>query len=168
MKYAADHVLQVAIEMERLGRTFYESLAAGCGDIDIEELATALAKDEGKHIDTLTRMRDALPSDQRSPKVPEKELFSSAKELRNKIMPSPKQIREAVLPSDLCKALDMAMEMESEAVAYYSDLASGMAGPDAVVLMSVADEEKKHVRALEERRQRLLTSAPNRPPDPTE
>jgi rubrerythrin len=165
MKYAADHALQVAIEMERLGKTFYESLAAGCGHAGIEVLATTLAKDEGKHIEIFTRLRDALPPDQRGPKVPEKELFSAAKELSKKIIPSAGEVHDAVLLSSLHKALDMAIEMESDAVAYYSGLASGTAGLDAAVLTSIADEEKSHLRALVERRQRLFDPVPVHQPE---
>ena len=57
----------------------------------------------------------------------------------------------------------MAKEMESHAVAYCTDLAGSVAGLDAAVLTSIADEEKKHLRALEERRQRLFGSVPSHP-----
>jgi rubrerythrin len=53
-----------------------------------------------------------------------KELFAAAHELRNKIMPRARTVHKAILTSDLFKSLDMAIEMETEAVAFYSGLAS--------------------------------------------
>jgi rubrerythrin len=32
MPHPTDRALQIAVEMERLGQTFYESLAEGCGN----------------------------------------------------------------------------------------------------------------------------------------
>jgi rubrerythrin len=52
MSYSADNALQVAIQMERLGQTFYQSLAAGCGNAEIAAIAAKLAGDEQKHLQT--------------------------------------------------------------------------------------------------------------------
>jgi rubrerythrin len=161
MKYAADHALQVAAEMERLGQTFYESLSAGCGNAGIAALAARLAKDEKQHVAIFKRMRDALPPVHRGPTLTEEELFAAAGELRNTIMPGAQAVRKVVLAADLSKALDMAIKMEAGVVAYYSGLASGIAGLDAVALTKVTDEEKGHLSMLQKQRGRLFPSTPN-------
>lgn len=161
MKYEADHALQVAIEMERLGQTFYESLASGCGDAGIAALATRLAKDEERHIDIFKRMREAMPPVYRGPLLTDQERFAAAKELRVKIMPDASAVREVALSPDLSKTLDMAIEMEAAAVAYYTSLASGKAGFDVGVLTGIASEEKAHLTMLQEHRKRLFPQTTN-------
>jgi rubrerythrin len=161
VKYEADHALQVAIEMERLGQTFYESLASGCGDAGIATLATRLAKDEERHIAVFTSMWNALPPVHRGPMLTEQECFAAAKELRVKIMPDAGMVREVALSADLRKALDMAIGMEVAAVAYYTGLVSGRAGLDGAVLTGIANEEKKHLSMLQENRKRLFPQATN-------
>ena len=115
-KYDVDRALQVAIEMERMGKTLYESLAMGCGDPQIARLATELAKAETSHMEFFKRMRSALRPSERGPQVTEKELYEAARELRGKLMPDVATVRKAVLAADISSALDMAMNMEAAAV----------------------------------------------------
>jgi rubrerythrin len=155
LKHIADNILQVAIEMEQIGRTFYESLSAGCGDAEIASLAASLAKIEAEHIETFERMLNSLPSTQRGPKLSEEELLAASDELRKTIIPGARAVQKVVLTSDLFKALDMAIEMEIEAVAFYSGLASVTTGLDKAVMAGIVDEEKEHLRMLQEVRNLL-------------
>jgi rubrerythrin len=157
LENTADYTLQVAIELERRGLTFYESLALGCGDSEVAALATSLAKAEEEHIATFKRMRDDLPRELHGPKLTEEELQAAAEELRNKIMPSAKTVLDVYISSDLGKALDMAIEMEVAAVAFYSGLSSAIDNLDAAVLKRVAHEEMEHLNML--RKMRKLHSA---------
>jgi rubrerythrin len=161
MKLTANDILQVAIEMELYGQTFYESLALGCGHVEIAALATALAKAEKKHHEAFERMLNALPPHQRGPKLTEKDLFTAATDLRKKILPNARTVNKAVQTSDLFKTLDMAIEMETEAVAFYSGLVSESNSLDNAVLAGIANEEKAHLKMLQEVRVRLSTSIPD-------
>jgi rubrerythrin len=154
MTYLTDRALQIAVEMERLGQTFYESLAQGCGDAAIAALALDLARDEKRHVAVFTRMLEALPPELRGPKLTEQELFAAAKELRVDIMPGAATVRDTVLAADIDKALDMAIDMESKAVAYYTGKSFGAEGIDSAALSRIAEEEKKHLKVLRERRMR--------------
>jgi rubrerythrin len=154
MPHPTDHALQIAIEMERLGQTFYESLAQGCGDAAIAALASGLAKAEKQHVAVFTRMLEALPLELRGPKLTEQELFDAAKELRVNIMPGAAAVRDAVLETELTKALDLAIDMEAKAVAYYTGQSFGVKGIDSAALARIAEEEKKHLSVLRERRMR--------------
>lgn len=157
MKNSADHILQIAIELEHRGRTFYESLSLGCGDPKIATLATSLAKSEGEHITTFKRMQDALPEELRGPRLTGAELFAASEELRKIILPNAKAVSDMVLNSDLRKALNMAIEMETEAVAFYSGLASSSDKLDADVFKNIAIEETRHLNMLKEALKQLST-----------
>jgi rubrerythrin len=154
MNYPTDRALQIAVEMERLGQTFYESLAQGCGDAAIAALALGLARDEKLHVAVFAHMLEALPPGLRGPKLTEQELFAAAKELRVNIMPGAATVRNAVLGADIGKALDMAIDMESKAVDYYTGKSFGAEGIDSAALSKIAEEEKKHLSTLQERRLR--------------
>ena len=158
MELTVDNILQVAIEMEKIGRTFYESLSAGCGDAEIASLAASLALVEAEHIETFELMRNALPSSQRGLNVTEEDLFTAADELRKKFLPDAKTVQKAVLASDVFKALDMAIEMETEAISFYSGLASDIIGVDNAVLSGIINEEKEHLGMLREVRNLLFAS----------
>jgi rubrerythrin len=154
MTHPVDRALQIAVEMERLGQTFYESLAQGCGDAAIAALASDLARAEKRHVADFARMLEALPPGLRGPKLTEQELFTAAKELRVDIMPGAATVRDAVLGADIGKALDMAIDMESKAVGYYTGKSFGAEGIDSAALSRIAEEEKKHLKVLRERRMR--------------
>ena len=159
MNYAADRALQVAIEMELLGKAFYESLAAGCGIPEIASLAAGLAKEEETHVKVFKRMLDALPLVHRGPKLSEEELFLASKELRGRIMPNADTVRKIVSSSRILKALDMAIVMENDAISYYTNLSLGIEGLDKTVLINFVNEEKGHLDMLQKRRDKLFSQA---------
>jgi len=152
-EYNVDHALQVAIEMERMGKTFYESLAMGCGDSPrIAALAADLAKAETRHIGFFKQMLSELSSSKRGPQLTPKEVYEAARELRVEIIPGPSAVLNAVLTSDIKKALEMAIDMESASVAYYKQLSLNTKPEDAEILTRIIEEENKHLEALRQRR----------------
>jgi len=164
MNFAADQILQVAIELERRGRTFYESLSQECGNTEIKALAAALAEIEGEHIDTFQRMRETLPANLRGPDLSEDELRRTAEVLYPRILPDPETVHRVVQAADLCRALEMAIEMEGAAVAFYEELALVGPGLNSLVLSEVADEERGHLNLLQRARTLLSGGKPGRKP----
>ena len=73
-------------------------------------------------------------------------------------MPSARDVHQVVQTPDLLKALDMAIEMEAEAVAFYSGLASDITGFDNDILAGIVIEEKAHLSMLQKVRTLLPTS----------
>ncbi|BBA70057.1 ferritin family protein [Geobacter sulfurreducens] len=150
MKLTADVVLQIAMELERRGRIFYESLAIGCGNGRISALAAALAKAELDHLETFTRMRERLPESMRGPNLTDEELMTAADHVRTKVLPRPSVVSETVIASNLSKALDMAIVMEADSVAFYAEAAAGFDGIDADVIAAIVAEEREHLVMLQE------------------
>lgn len=159
MDYTTDHTLQVAIEMERLGQTFYDALAEGCAQTEIAELSRVLAREEHGHEELFSWMRNQLPANQRKPAMTESDLFQAARELRRIILPTPQSMSQVVLRGDIHEVLDMAIQMESEAVDYYSSLAATAGGRDVAVIDGIVAEEQSHLRTLQEYRLRCTNSA---------
>jgi rubrerythrin len=143
----ADYALQVAIQMEQLGHTFYESLAASRGDWKISLIAVKLAEDEFEHLRTFENMRNALPDDQRGPKMTDDQIAAAADKFHKLILPTPDEVRRVALSSDRKEVLQMAIKMETDSIAYYKNLLSAV-GKEAAILKKVIDEEKKHINTL--------------------
>ena len=160
MSLSADHALQIAVQMEQLGYTFYEALAAGCGQAEISRLADSLAKAELTHLQTFKQMLSGLPAEQRGRKLTEEQLVSAVKEWRNAILPTASEVRQVVLRGDIVEVLDMAIAMETNAIAFYLELASSVIGKDATVVTSLAAEERQHLSMLQDQRRRYLSSSP--------
>jgi len=143
----ADYALQVAIQMENLGHTFYESLAAGRGDWKISLVAVKLAEDELEHLRIFENMRNALPADQRGPKMTNDQITAAAGKFYKLILPTASEVRRVALGSDRKEVLQMAIKMETDSIAYYKNLLSAV-GKEAAILKKVIDEEKKHILTL--------------------
>lgn len=154
MQYSADYALQVAMQMERLGRTFYESLAAGCGNVQIAAMAAGLAKAEIRHLQTFERMRNTLPAEQQNPRLTEEQITATAGKFYKLILPDAAEVRQVAIGGDMIKVLDMAIQMEIDSAAYYTNLISA-GGIDTAVLKAVIQEEKNHLVTLRQQRQNL-------------
>jgi rubrerythrin len=154
MQYSADYSLQVAMQMERLGQTLYQSLAAGCGNTQIAAMAARLANDEQRHLQTFERMRNSLSADQCGPRLTEEQLTATAGKFYKLILPDAREVLRVATSGDMVKVLEMAMQMEIDSVAYYSSLTS-VGGIDTAVLKAVIQEEKNHLSTLRQHRQSL-------------
>jgi rubrerythrin len=154
MNEAADRTLQVAEELERLGKKFFESFADVCKCSRIAALAASLANAEQKHISIFRQMREALPPDRQ---LTEKELGEATRELRGTTIPNSDTVRLALLASDFTTALEMAIAMKTWMADCYTDLAARLGGHYSAALGLLVEEEKEHVRILTEHRNRLVT-----------
>ena len=150
----ADYALQVAIQMENLGRTFYKSLASGSGNAAVSILANKLAGEEEKHMKVFEDMRNLLPADERGPKMTEDQIAATAGKFYKLILPSPEEVRQVAVSGDAKGILKLAMQMESDSIAYYSNMVSTV-GSSVGVLKAVIKEEEKHLAILREIRNRF-------------
>lgn len=156
MKHAADRTLQAAEELERRGTVFYDSFAAVCGNSRITALAASLANAKRKHLSVFRQMREALPPDRQ---LTDEELSGIAREIGAPVIPDASTVRMAVLASDLCTALDIAIAMETRMAACFEELSDRLGGPYSSIVASLVQEEKEHIGALTEQRRRILLKA---------
>jgi len=148
MTQSAEYTLQIAMQLERLGQTFYQSLAAGCGNAEISALAAKLADDEKKHLWSFQRMYQAIPIDRCGPKLTEDQLTAAAGKFYKLILPSAEEVRKVAIDGDITKVLAMAMQMESDSIAFYLGMTASPG--ESAVIKNIVEEEKKHLRMLQE------------------
>ncbi|MGD0785739.1 MAG: ferritin family protein [Sedimentisphaerales bacterium] len=147
MPHSADYALQIAMRMERLGLTFYESMAAGAGNAPIAAVAIMLAEQEKHHLWTFEKMYHSLPLEQCGPKLTEDQITAAAGKFYKLILPTADEVRQVALSGDTAKALQMAMQMEADSVAFYSNMTPAVKS-DIAVLQAIIEEEKKHLGVL--------------------
>ena len=152
-----DLIMQIAIEFERRGKMFYKSFAAVCDNSGLAALAASLANAEEQHLSVFRRMRESQPPLDRCRQLDEEELCAAAKELFNTVFPDAGMVRMAVMNSNLRKALDMAMAVETQSAAFFTKVAADWADPHAVMVTRLAEEEREHFGMLEEHRKRFVS-----------
>jgi len=154
MSYSADNALQIAMQMERLGQTFYHSLAQGSGDAKMTAFAAKLAEDEKGHLWKFEKMYHSLPIEKCGPKMSDDQIIAAAGKYYKLILPDADEVRKIASSGDMVKALAMAMQMEADAIAYYESM-TPVSSEDAAVLKAIVNEEKRHLAMLRDWRERL-------------
>jgi rubrerythrin len=140
-------VLQMAMGMEKIGKDFYEALAAASDDTKVRQFCALAARDEGKHYETFRQMRDLWVQATKASRPTPDTAEGLAALAKSRIQPDPADVRKVALGGDLPAALKLAKEMEQDAINYYSELAGRM--PDAAkVIEGIVEEEKRHLAGL--------------------
>ncbi len=159
MPHSADYALQIAMRMEQLGITFYKAMAVGAGNAQIAAVATMLAEQEKHHLWTFEKMYHSLPREQCGPKLTEDQITATAGKFYKLILPTADEVRQVALSGDTAKALRMAMQMEADSVAFYSNMTPADHS-DIPVLKAIIEGEKKHLGILRGYLDRLGKPAP--------
>ena len=138
--HSDDAVLQVAIQLEELGRDFYESLAS-------TRICRGLALAESHHRDVFSHLRQELAAQGRSILVADADLAEARRVLKEVVVPDRSQMLQALLEGRPADLLDRAAEMERNSITYYRGLAEHMS--EKGVVLTVLEEELSHLRTLE-------------------
>ncbi|MDD5011753.1 MAG: ferritin family protein [Phycisphaerae bacterium] len=147
MPHSADYALQIAMQLERLGQMFYHSLAQSCGDEKLADFANSLAEEEKKHLWTFEKMYHSLPIESCGQKLTQDQIAATAGKFYKLILPGAEEVRQVASSGDTAKTLAMAIQMEADSIAYYSDM-TPVLKEDVIVLKAIIAEEKRHLAKL--------------------
>jgi rubrerythrin len=147
--YTGDEVFQIAIEMEETGEVFYESLAVGSGKESIAGLCRRLADDERNHRLTFQRLRGSFAAEEAPRDMGEEDQAAVQRMLNEQVVPSAAEVRKVALHGDLNEALDLAIKLEEDSVAFYEGLLASVDGRAADAVAAIVKEEQKHVSNLQ-------------------
>lgn len=146
MTYSADNALQIAMHLEHLGQIIYDSLAQRTSNTQIADLAASLSEEEKKHLWTFQKMYHSLEISKCGPKMSEELLIETAGKFYKLILPSFDEIRKIALSEEPPKLIALAMQMESDSIAFYLTMTA--APGDVSLIRDIVDEEKKHLASL--------------------
>ncbi len=148
-----DEVLQMAMQLEECGIAFYVRIARDSSNAEVVRLCRRWADDEKEHLETFRRMRESMATPQRVRKLelPEMQIIQDV--LDGAVMPSMPEADRLAAEADLAEMLGVAMRMEEDSIRFYECLASGVDNAEA--LRAIIEEERGHVRELNELRSGL-------------
>ena len=149
----ADKLLQVAMELELTGETFYEIVASACGRDRpaVEQFFRGLAQEEREHYRKFDKMlRDLSEKAGRPARAMSDEQQSSViRLLSQRVLPDPAAARDKAARCGFQEAVDISIEMERKAIAFYTGVLPTIAQEqDAEALRQIIDEEKRHEKDL--------------------
>jgi rubrerythrin len=142
-------VIQAAIVMEQTGMDFYQALAGASDDPKVRKLCAELALQEANHRRRFeTLLRQNCPACRPDPQGMT-DLSVKAKEY---IQPGPVAVKEVAIGGNLVDALNMAMQMEQQAISFYRQIA-GTLTELAQDIQPIIEEETRHLQVLRSLRQ---------------
>jgi len=145
-KTAGDAILQMAIQMEDVGRDFYEAIASVTSDSQVRALCSRLATDELGHRKKFQQMHSELARHGRTVFVSDIWLAEYRKLVKKVVLPSPDIVRRMALEWDINALLDVAIEMEKNSMCFYHSFIDGV--PDRSVVEDIIEEEQGHLMVL--------------------
>lgn len=143
----AAELLQLAAHIEGIGKVFYESLALGAGSGAVAELSRRLAQSEEQHRAIFTRMLAKVFRPGVDVRLSEARLEQAARQARQSILPDPTAVHRVALAGKLGEAVEMAMQMEKDAIRFYGDLRPVLTTAQET-LDDLIKQEQGHLRAL--------------------
>jgi rubrerythrin len=144
--FSADELFQIAMELEEMGQLFYEALAASAGDVHMVDLFHRLVAQEAEHYRKFKRLREEYAGRRKELTLEEREF--AQKLLNSRVIPNSEEARRMARSANASKALDLAIEMEENSIAFYRELTGGVEPKDRDTLRQIIQEEQAHVVTL--------------------
>ncbi len=133
------HIMDTAIEMEKEGALFYDTLASEAADDGLKQIFKMLADDERRHERIFRAMKDGVDGDEVA-LHPERvdELIRSL------------EVEKFSETQEHKELYERALEIELKSIEFYTEaLDSVTDGTDAQIIRQVIQEERKHYESLD-------------------
>jgi rubrerythrin len=153
----ADAVVQTAIQMEEIGKDFYDALAAVTSDPKMNGLCRKLAAEEAKHREVFRQIRSGLAHQGKTVLLRDDQLAEARRAAKQAVITDRETIARAAFGGSVAALLEMAIQMQRDAIRFYTALAENL--PQAAAVKAIIQEEETHVRSLSALRQGSLASA---------
>ncbi len=150
MRYSLPEVMQMAVETERSGKQFYETVAAETADKQLKELFLFLAGEEDRHIEAFQQLARELK--ERPEDLPynweEAALYLDAITHSRYFLGKGKALDLARNSKTAAEALDHAIGFEKETLLFYTEVLAMVSERNRPVVQRLVAEEKSHVVKL--------------------
>lgn len=149
-KYAGSEVLHMAVEIEKKGREFYESVARTQKNEKTQNVFNFLIDEEIRHEKLFKEMLKQVEKDMEKSVYDDTELilyFSAL--VDRKIFPDIEEgmdLQKQI--SDPAVALRVALSMEKDSILFYSELLNVTHKKDHAVINQIMEEERDHISRI--------------------
>lgn len=140
-----DEILQMAVQVEELGRDFYEALAGATCDPRVLQLCHHLAAEEDKHGGVFRRLPDDLAAQDLSILLTDEQV-AAWRRLKDRILPTSDTIYQIACGGNILDALNLAVKMEARTIRFYTRFAEAL--PPGNAVEAIIAEERTHLRLL--------------------
>jgi rubrerythrin len=150
MSYSATEIMEMAVETEKGGKLFYETVAAQTKDDNLKGLFSYLADEESKHIrvfediaKTIKVASDEMPADWE-----EVALYLKAVTESRYFLGPDKALLLAKDAKSTSQAVKLALAFEKETLVFYFEVADMVPALNRPAIEALVREERAHVRKL--------------------
>jgi rubrerythrin len=149
-KFAGSEVLQMAVELEKKGKAFYDSVVAAQKDAKTKEIFQFLADEEVRHEKVFrTMLKDVETKTDQSPYDDTEMVLYFRSLIDRKIFPSEEEgpsLNEVV--RDPGSAIRIALSLEKDAVLFFNELLHVSDKKDHKVIGKIIEEERDHIHRI--------------------
>ncbi len=141
--------LELAIAIEKNGRTFYESVARQNRAKQVQAVFAQLAAREKEHEDTFRNMLNRLGGYQ-PPQKYASEHYQYIRELSNSSIFSNERVQSVLLKKAITdiEAFETGIGFEKDSILFYSEVRGMVPWPEQEIIDMIINEEKKHLSEL--------------------
>ena len=159
--FSGCEILDVALEIEKTGRAFYEELSKCAKDKGVQEVVRFMAKEEKNHYETFKVMQEALACQNFTPSESypgEYEAYVKAL-ADSRVFTNERDVREECrrLGND-SDTIQMAIGLEKDSIIFYNEMARFVPESDKRAIAKIVDEERGHITKLWELKTRLAAA----------
>lgn len=149
--FSPSELYNVAIEVERRGAAFYDTLARTCGSEEMKQVFLSLAAMEHQHIETFQKLLSEAPKSVSEGTDAEEYADYFRALIDSAIFNDDLATSELVTQADTDKeAIEVGIEAEKDSILFYEQMRDIVAGDAAADIAGVIREEKAHLRQLAE------------------
>ena len=141
-----DEVIQMAIQMEETGRDFYEAIGSATTDPEMLALCRRLAAEEANHREIFRQIRSELARQGKTIILRDDQIAEARRAAKEGILPNQETILKVVTTGNMADLLAVAIQMERDAIRFYSGIAGNV--PDRTAVEAIIQEEQAHLRIL--------------------
>lgn len=146
-QFVANEVLQMAVQLEKRGQKFYETILNSIQDVRARELFTTLRDDEIKHAAHFKDMLDKLEPEESNPDDKDIKTVAYFRSLvETKVFPEgtdTDKIGDQL--GDPAAGIRIALTLEKDAVLFFHEMLAVAHHSDEPVLKHIIDEERDHI-----------------------
>jgi len=147
--FSGSEIIEVAIQIERNGSTFYRSLAESLEQKDIKDLFTHLADEEEEHIKSFQALYDSF-KEYKPNNSDEEEYYAYIKSLSDRNVFTKKEGIDEIIKKIKGKedALNMAMGFEKDSIIFFTEIHDLVKRTDKIAIDALIRQEREHLKKL--------------------
>ncbi len=149
VKYAGSEILRMAVEIERHGKAFYDSVIRVMKNPHARDIFQFLSDEEERHEDVFKRMLQKVEQKNESGYDDEEVIFYFRSLIEKKIFPTSEEAESMEKDlGDPVVAMHIALSLEKESILFYHELLPVTNEKDHPVIHQIIEEERNHIHRI--------------------